>query len=41
MHSNVEDARNDIWKRPEKDGKKEKRPAALRKLLGRSKREEP
>jgi hypothetical protein len=41
MHSNLEGARNDIWERPDKDGRKGKRPAALRQLLGESKREEP
>jgi hypothetical protein len=41
MHPNLEGARKDIWDRPDKDGRKGKRPTSLGQLLGKSKWEKP
>jgi hypothetical protein len=37
MHPNLEDAHKDIWDRPDRDGRKGKRPTTLGQLLGKSK----
>jgi hypothetical protein len=41
MYPNLEDAREDIWDRPDIDGRKGKRPTSLGQLLGKSKLEKP
>jgi hypothetical protein len=41
MHPNLEDARKDIWDRPDTDGRKGKRPTSLGLPLGKSKWEKP
>jgi hypothetical protein len=41
LHPNLEGARKDIWDRPDKDGRKGKRPTSLGQLLGKSKWEKP
>jgi hypothetical protein len=41
MHPDLEDARKDIWDRPDKDGRKGKRPTSLGQLSGKSNWEMP
>jgi hypothetical protein len=41
MHPNLEDARKDIWDRPDRDGRKGKRLTSLGQLLGKPKWEKP